>query len=1050
MNEATGGERRRRSSSLHGAEDSLTVALEPLSRIVVALWPHARLTALSVHGDALEVVASTGAAPLRVGTMLQSHAVSAFRRTLLDQGPFVAGIEDAEPEALREALRQFGFQRAFVAPLHSVDDVSQCVVIDEPGRPMAFDEHDRRLLAAAVDQAKAALENEDLRARASKRQRTFEAIARLGVIFTSVLDLKQTASQVVEYAALLLDMPAFALLFRPDGATDFMVLAAEGLPPEASSLRVRPLEIAALDVKAPGEIGARSLPESAPGSLFDLLEREGLTNVFVAPLIVGEDRLRGVLLGLDRRKLEPRTEELEAVHLLAMQATNAIWTAERYEAEVEARREAKQESDFVTRLVEELPFPVSYLDRDLVYRRCNTAAAASVGLRPDQIIGRAAQEIIGADSEVIGLLGGVLQTGEPYSGTIEFTAPGSTDTTHYRVSYIPDKDEQGRVFGVLTDVFDVTELMIAQERAKQELETTSRLLDAANVLADWTDLDQLLAGLTDVLLRNVRHSRIVLTLWEEERRAVVVHASAGIDPLTEGTVIPYDTFSVAGKRAMETLSATVVDYESLPKAERGSADENKYRLSLLIPLKRQTKFLGFMTLDDARARREFTQREIDIAEAIGSQASGAIENAQLLESEREVARLTESLNVVSESIHSTLEFDEAMQQALDEGVKALACDSGTIEMLEAEAWVVRYVHGFSSKEVGARLGEHDTPFATRGAQTREAFAIPDASADEKLNVGFVATHGLKSVLAVPLLARGTVIGCALFYTSKAVRHFSNSEIDFGRKLGDSVSLAMVNARLYEFERDIADRLQGALLSMPDRIGGIEFAHAYHSATEAARVGGDFYDVFELNNHLVGITIGDVAGHGLEAAVLTALAKHTIRAHAEEMGKTPNRILELTNDIVFRSTSAELFVTVFFGILDRRDGRLVYANAGHTTAGLVRPDGTTARLPATGPLLGAFAGSAYEQAESYLGLRDLLFLYTDGLTEARRGRQLYGEERLFAFLSSVKDGSPSHLVEQVIGEVMSFSGNSLRDDLAILALKRAKHEAETSTQGRLEL
>jgi len=158
---------------------------------------------------------------------------------------------------------------------------------------------------------------------------------------------------------------------------------------------------------------------------------------------------------------------------------------------------------------------------------------------------------------------------------------------------------------------------------------------------------------------------------------------------------------------------------------------------------------------------------------------------------------------------------------------------------------------------------------------------------------------------------------------------------------------------------------------------------------------DFYDIFELSNDHVGITIGDVAGKGLDAAVLTSLVKNTIRAHAGEKGKTSARILALTNDVVYRSTSTEAFTTVFFAILDRRDGRLSYANAGHTTAAIVGEDGSLSRLSATGPILGAFDNAEFGQSDACLETDELLFLYTDGLTEARRDRDQYGQERVFA-------------------------------------------------------
>jgi phosphoserine phosphatase RsbU/P len=146
-----------------------------------------------------------------------------------------------------------------------------------------------------------------------------------------------------------------------------------------------------------------------------------------------------------------------------------------------------------------------------------------------------------------------------------------------------------------------------------------------------------------------------------------------------------------------------------------------------------------------------------------------------------------------------------------------------------------------------------------------------------------------------------------------------------------------------------------------------------------------------------------------------------------------------NEVVFKATPTEIFATVFFAILDRRSGRLVCASAGHPAAALTKDDGTFVRLTTTGTILGAFPEVTYRETEACLGLDDLLFLYTDGLTEARRDGELYGEERLFAFLSMMIDRAAPDVVSAALAEVTSFAGNRLRDDLAILALRRVKED-----------
>ena len=140
-----------------------------------------------------------------------------------------------------------------------------------------------------------------------------------------------------------------------------------------------------------------------------------------------------------------------------------------------------------------------------------------------------------------------------------------------------------------------------------------------------------------------------------------------------------------------------------------------------------------------------------------------------------------------------------MRQVLDAGVAALAADAGTVELREGEAWVVRSQSGIDPELVGVRQDPQQTPNALRALKYREPFATADMPAARSA-VGFVAEHGLRAVLAVPLVVRDEVIGCLSFY-GREVRVFDDPEIDFGRRLGASAALAIGSARLRDEPRD---------------------------------------------------------------------------------------------------------------------------------------------------------------------------------------------------------------------------------------------------------
>ena len=241
----------------------------------------------------------------------------------------------------------------------------------------------------------------------------------------------------------------------------------------------------------------------------------------------------------------------------------------------------------------------------------------------------------------------------------------------------------------------------------------------------------------------------------------------------------------------------------------------------------------------------------------------------------------------------------------------------------------------------------------------------------------------------------------------------------------------------EEQRYIADVLQEALLTMPTRLAGIAFGHLYRPATSPARVGGDFFDLFALPGHRVGLLMGDVCGHGLEAAALMAVAKDTIEAFAFD-DRSPAAALQKANLVVIHSTSKRQdqngrFVTAFYGVLDKISGRVQFSSAGHPPGIIRRASGETYFLSGASPVLGVFADARYGESEDILSPGDLLLLYTDGLTDLRWDSQILGEERLLAFVASLGDVETSEFPKILYGRITELAGDQRSDDLAILAV-----------------
>ncbi len=243
-------------------------------------------------------------------------------------------------------------------------------------------------------------------------------------------------------------------------------------------------------------------------------------------------------------------------------------------------------------------------------------------------------------------------------------------------------------------------------------------------------------------------------------------------------------------------------------------------------------------------------------------------------------------------------------------------------------------------------------------------------------------------------------------------------------------IAEENERLYRQQLDIAENLQFALLNIPSELGPLRIGHLYRSATEAARIGGDFYDVFEVKDGQIAVLIGDVSGHGIEAARTATLVKDVVHAFTHQSLRT-HEVLQHTNRLLLEKNLPG-FVTAFLGILDQNTGRLRYSLAGHPEALLRRVAGEVERLGSGTSPLGLYPDPTWKTHQVELGANDILLLYTDGLIEARVDGQLFGEKRLESVLKR-KRVSPEHLPHLLLDQVLAFSQGSLQDDVAVLAL-----------------
>jgi sigma-B regulation protein RsbU (phosphoserine phosphatase) len=272
--------------------------------------------------------------------------------------------------------------------------------------------------------------------------------------------------------------------------------------------------------------------------------------------------------------------------------------------------------------------------------------------------------------------------------------------------------------------------------------------------------------------------------------------------------------------------------------------------------------------------------------------------------------------------------------------------------------------------------------------------------------------------------------------------FQDFETTVGKTLSHSNALrtaaeTQVKLSSLQHELDVACQIQQSILPriFPPFPGMMTVD--LHAVMIAARlVGGDFFDFFVIDDNRLAVVIGDVSGKGMPAAIFMAMSRTLLKAVASR-GSDPGACLTEVNTLLCRDNNAEMFVTLFYGVLDTRSNILRYSNGGHNPPYVLRGNGTAAALEMTGDMmLGMIEAQDYQTKEVKLNKGDGLFLYTDGVTEAMDPTQnQFTERRLEEYLRSAAGADTDSLVKGIVEAVRLFAaGAPQSDDLTALALR----------------
>jgi len=234
-------------------------------------------------------------------------------------------------------------------------------------------------------------------------------------------------------------------------------------------------------------------------------------------------------------------------------------------------------------------------------------------------------------------------------------------------------------------------------------------------------------------------------------------------------------------------------------------------------------------------------------------------------------------------------------------------------------------------------------------------------------------------------------------------------------------------------RELSEALKIQQRLLPQQVPQIDGWELAVSWQPASGVGGDCFDMIRLGDTRLAISIADVVGKGIPAALLMSNLQAAVRAFASEAVE-PQALCHQVNRILCGNIAEGRFISFFYSVLDAPTGVMTYTNAGHYLPMLVRADGAVERLGAGGPVLGVLSDAEYEQAHVGIGPGDRLVMFTDGLTEARSAAdEEFGEERLLDAAVAHRACSAPALQARLADSVATFTGGRLQDDATLIVL-----------------
>ncbi|MEE8576848.1 MAG: SpoIIE family protein phosphatase [candidate division Zixibacteria bacterium] len=571
--------------------------------------------------------------------------------------------------------------------------------------------------------------------------------------------------------------------------------------------------------------------------------------------------------------------------------------------------------------------------------------------------------------------------------------------------------------------------------------TEKLLLEAARTFNSTLDYEELMGSVLRLILKavdcdgalvfRVDHSRNDVRIRMMKRGEGKVHQQR--HEISE---------SIAGYALKYAEPVVVNEAQSDDRVDHGMYELSGIKVSslLTVPLIGKGQMIGVVEALNGE-NGGFSEQDQDIIVGLTNQIAVAIDNSHLMRELKREALERELLMEVSKKLSGSLQLDDVLDEILKSLKQVVYYDLGGVFLIDPKTneLVSIYAQGYPD-DIGdalhLKLGQGLVGVV---ANSGEGLIVPDVSKDSRYVSGDPLT---KSEVVVPIKLNGSIIG-AINLESHQLNAFDERSLSVIIAFASHAAISLERARLHESmlsgkkleeQLNVARTIQQSFLpEEPPEISGYD---VHGSNVSSGQVGGDYFDYIKIVDSQYGMTVADVSGKGVPAALIMASYRASLIAEIRN-NYSIRAICEKVNRLLVESVEPGNYVTAVYGVLDSRNNIYTYANCGHNWPILLRSDGSVEYLAEGGPVLGVTDLAVFQEQAIFMNPGDIILLYTDGVTEVfdSSGTE-FGLERLVATVRENRPETAADIEAAIYRAVRKFaSSEHLFDDFTLMVIKR---------------